>query len=185
MFRQCVSTAASHPPFAFLSFGNLGSAPSNGWRSLYPPPLSLSLSLSRVFSLGNSRRIVLTPSRFSSSLSRILSTSHCLPCWERAIHWRIVVVDFFGRELSKERREKLKSTVRLHVDFACEEIFLAHSSGRFLPQFDFKFQNIFLKFRNIFQGRFLSLRLFGATSSKNSKKREKRRGFEGSTGATG
>ena len=130
MFRQCVSTAASHPPFAFLSFGNLGSAPSNGWRSLYPPPLSLSLSLSRVFSLGNSRRIVLTPSRFSSSLSRILSTSHCLPCWERAIHWRIVVVDFFGRELSKERREKLKSTVRLHVDFACEEIFLA---GPILP----------------------------------------------------
>ena len=157
---------------------------------VYTHLLSLSLSLSRVFSLGNSRRIVLTPSRFSSSLSRILSTSHCLPCWERAIHWRIVVVDFFGRELSKERREKLKSTVRLHVDFAFEEIFLA---GPILPDdfchtliSNFKIYFVNLKFRNICQGRLLVVSSRSHKLEKLEKEKEgKRRGFEGSTGATG
>ena len=155
---------------------------------VYTHLLSLSLSLSRVFSLGNSRRIVLTPSRFSSSLSRILSTSHCLPCWERAIHWRIVVVDFFGRELSKERREKLKSTVRLHVDFAFEEIFLA---GPILPDdfchtliSNFKIYFVNLKFRNICQGRLLVVSSRSHKLEKLEKEREEK-SFEGSTGATG
>ena len=98
------------------------------------------------------------------------------------------MVDFFGRELSKERREKLKSTGRLHVDFAFEEIFLA---GPILPDdfchtliSNFKIYFVNLKFRNICQGKFLVVSSRSHKLEKLEKEREEK-SFEGSTGATG